>query len=85
MEKIKFYLNNVEIGETILPPFTSDESRDLLAIKCNIKDYDNFYIISKNGDIRLDADKLFYEGIPYGKFSGDRFKERLKNNYYEER
>lgn len=83
METIRFLLKNEIVGETILHEFSTDESRDKLALKCNIKEYDNFLFLKQDGSIRFNANDTIYYGKPYGELSGERFKERLKNNYYE--
>lgn len=54
-DEIEFYYKRSKLGRTCLPEFSDSEIRKSLAKHLGIKNYDQFLIISPNGDIRLDS------------------------------
>lgn len=54
-DEIEFYYKGTYLAKTCLPESSTTEIRKSLAKHLGIKNYDQFLIISPNGDIRLDS------------------------------
>lgn len=83
MDKIQWYLVGNKVGESDLPNYSTGDSRDELAFKAGVKEFDNFIFLKENGDFRLSANEILLDNERLGISSGKRYSEKLKNNYYD--
>jgi len=58
MEKIKFYYKGEFLGEGDLPEMTCTMERHKIARDLNIRRYDRFQFINKDGNVRCDSNEI---------------------------
>jgi len=62
-EKIQFYKDGKMVGENWLPAFSGTEARHILAELAHVEEYDDFWLIKKDGSVKAKASEVQFNGL----------------------